>query len=150
MQGDIADKALLRSIFSDHSMTAVMHFAGFKAVGESVREPLMYYRNNFSGTVSLCEVMNEFGVKRIVFSSSATVYGDPASVPIREDFPTGGTTNPYGTSKYMVERLLADLCIADPAYALERLGWRAELSLDAMLRDTWRWQSQNPDGYDKS
>ncbi|KFZ28244.1 hypothetical protein IDAT_10470, partial [Pseudidiomarina atlantica] len=245
--------------------------------------PLMYYRNNFSGTVSLCEVMSEFGVKRIVFSSSATVYGDPASVPIREDFPTGSTTNPYGTSKYMVERLLADLCIADPdwsvtvlryfnpvgahasgligenpngipnnlvpyiaqvavgkleelsvygddyptpdgtgvrdyihvvdlarghlaalehmrpgfdavnlgtgsgvsvlemirafeaasgrtvpfrvvarrpgdiaqcyadpAYALERLGWRAELSLDAMLRDTWRWQSQNPDGYDKS
>ncbi|WP_411360654.1 UDP-glucose 4-epimerase GalE [Pseudidiomarina sp. YC-516-91] len=283
VQGDIADKALLRSIFSDHSITAVMHFAGFKAVGESVREPLMYYRNNFSGTVSLCEVMNEFGVKRIVFSSSATVYGDPASVPIREDFPTGGTTNPYGTSKYMVERLLADLCIADPewsvtvlryfnpvgahasgligedpngipnnlvpyiaqvavgkleqlsvygddyptpdgtgvrdyihvvdlarghlaalehmrpgfdavnlgtgsgvsvlemirafeatsgrsvpfrvvarrpgdiaqcyadpAYALERLRWRAELSLDAMLRDTWRWQSQNPDGYEKS
>lgn len=280
VQGDIADEELLRSIFAEHSISAVMHFAGFKAVGESVREPLMYYRNNFSGTVALCEVMSEFNVKKMVFSSSATVYGDPESVPIRENFPTGGTTNPYGTSKYMVERLLADLCTADPewsatvlryfnpvgahdsgligedpngipnnlvpyiaqvavgkleclsvygddyatpdgtgvrdyihvvdlarghlaalekmdggfdavnlgtgtgvsvlemirafeaasgrtipfrivdrrpgdiaqcyadpTYAYERLGWRAELSLDAMLRDTWRWQSQNPNGY---
>lgn len=280
VEGDIADKELLRSLFAEYSISAVMHFAGFKAVGESVREPLMYYRNNFGGTVALCEVMSEFNVKKMVFSSSATVYGDPESVPIRESSPTGGTTNPYGTSKYMVERLLADLCTADPewsatvlryfnpvgahdsgligedpngipnnlvpyiaqvavgkleclsvygddyetsdgtgvrdyihvvdlarghlaalekmergfdavnlgtgtgvsvlemirafeaasgrtipfrivdrrpgdiaqcyadpTYACERLGWRAELSLDAMLRDTWRWQSQNPHGY---
>ncbi len=281
VEGDIADRALLRRIFAEYEISAVIHFAGFKAVGESVREPLMYYRNNFGGTEALCEIMSEVGVKQMVFSSSATVYGDPASVPIREDFPTGGTTNPYGTSKYMVERLLADLChadpdwsatvlryfnpvgahasgligedpngipnnlvpyiaqvavgklerlnvygndyatpdgtgvrdyihvvdlarghlsalehmrtgfdavnlgtgngvsvlemirafeaasgrsvpfdivarrpgdiaqcYADPAYAFERLGWRAELTLDDMLRDTWRWQSQNPDGYD--
>lgn len=280
VEGDIADRALLRRIFAEYEISAVMHFAGFKAVGESVREPLMYYRNNFGCTEVLCEIMSEVGVKQMVFSSSATVYGDPASVPIREDFPTGGTTNPYGTSKYMVERLLADLChadpdwsatvlryfnpvgahasgligedpngipnnlvpyiaqvavgklerlnvygndyatpdgtgvrdyihvvdlarghlsalehmntgfdavnlgtgngvsvleiigafeaasgrsvpfdivarrpgdiaqcYADPAYAFERLGWRAELTLDDMLRDTWRWQSQNPNGY---
>ncbi|RUO61793.1 UDP-glucose 4-epimerase GalE [Pseudidiomarina insulisalsae] len=280
VQGDSGDKALLRKIFSNHSIDAVIHFAGFKVLNESVDEPLSYYRNNFCGTVALCEVMQEFGVKKMVFSSSAAVYGTPNSVPIREDFPTGGTTNPYGTSKYMVERLLADICTAypewsvtalryfnpvgahesgligedpngipnnlvpyiaqvavgklqelsvfgndyptadgtgvrdyihvvdlarghlaaldhmtrgfdavnlgtgqgvsvldmvkafeaasgrsvpcklvdrrpgdvgecyaDPSYAYERLGWRAELTLDDMLRDTWRWQSQNPDGY---
>ncbi|PWW05922.1 MULTISPECIES: UDP-glucose 4-epimerase GalE [Pseudidiomarina] len=282
VEGDIRDIELLRSIFSSHDISAVVHFAGLKAVGESVAKPLEYYDNNVYGTLTLLQVMKEFAVKRIVFSSSATVYGDPASVPIREDFPTGGTTNPYGTSKYMVERILADLCAADsewsavvlryfnpvgahksgligedpndipnnllpyvaqvaigrlaqlsvfgndyntpdgtgvrdyihvvdlalghlaalgklasttgfeavnlgtgngysvldmvaafekasgravpykivarrpgdiatcyadPAYAQKSLGWRAERGLDEMMEDTWRWQSQNPNGY---
>lgn len=282
VEGDIRDIELLRSIFSSHDISAVVHFAGLKAVGESVAKPLEYYDNNVYGTLTLLQVMKEFAVKRIVFSSSATVYGDPASVPIREDFPTGGTTNPYGTSKYMVERILADLCAADsewsavvlryfnpvgahksgligedpndipnnllpyvaqvaigrlaqlsvfgndyntpdgtgvrdyihvvdlalghlaalgklasttgfeavnlgtgngysvldmvaafekasgravpykivarrpgdiatcyadPAYAQQSLGWRAECGLDEMMEDTWRWQSQNPNGY---
>lgn len=117
VEGDIRDIELLRSIFSSHDISAVVHFAGLKAVGESVAKPLEYYDNNVYGTLTLLHVMKEFAVKRIVFSSSATVYGDPASVPIREDFPTGGTTNPYGTSKYMVERILADLCAADSEWS---------------------------------
>lgn len=117
VEGDIRDIELLRSIFSSHDISAVVHFAGLKAVGESVAKPLEYYDNNVYGTLTLLHVMREFAVKRIVFSSSATVYGDPASVPIREDFPTGGTTNPYGTSKYMVERILADLCSADSEWS---------------------------------
>lgn len=117
VEGDIRDIELLRSIFSSHDISAVVHFAGLKAVGESVAKPLEYYDNNVYGTLTLLHVMKEFAVKRIVFSSSATVYGDPASVPIREDFPTGGTTNPYGTSKYMVELILADLCAADSEWS---------------------------------
>jgi UDP-glucose 4-epimerase len=108
---------LLQRVFRENNISAVVHFAGLKAVGESVSKPLEYYETNFAGTMILMQVMEEFGVKRMVFSSSATVYGDPASVPIREDFPTGGTTNPYGTSKYMVERMLADKCMADPAWS---------------------------------
>lgn len=113
VQGDVRDVNLMRRIFSENDIASVVHFAGLKAVGESVAKPLDYYENNFTGTVVLLKVMQEFGVKRIVFSSSATVYGDPASVPIRENFPTGSTTNPYGTSKYMIERMLADLCASD-------------------------------------
>ncbi|SHF70010.1 UDP-galactose 4-epimerase [Microbulbifer donghaiensis] len=108
---DIADAAGLREIFSSCDIEAVIHFAGLKAVGESVAQPLRYYQNNVSGTLTLCQVMAEFGVQRLIFSSSATVYGDPASVPIREDFPTGAT-NPYGASKLMVENMLRDLCAA--------------------------------------
>ena len=111
---DIRDRAGLREVFKRHEIEAVVHFAGLKAVGESVREPLRYYDNNVSGTVALCEVMAEAGVKRIVFSSSATVYGDPHSVPIREDFPVGSTTNPYGRSKFIIEEILRDLHVADP------------------------------------
>jgi UDP-glucose 4-epimerase len=92
-------------------------------VGESVEQPLRYYDNNLSGTVSLCEVMAEFGVRNIVFSSSATVYGDPHTVPIHEDFPVGGTTNPYGTSKLMVEQILRDLHISDPAWRIGLLRY---------------------------
>lgn len=117
VKGDIRDGELLQRIFRENDISAVVHFAGLKAVGESVVKPLGYYENNFAGTMILLQVMQEFGVKRIVFSSSATVYGDPACVPIREDSPTGGTTNPYGTSKYMVERMLADLCAADPSWS---------------------------------
>ncbi|CUA83982.1 UDP-glucose 4-epimerase GalE [Pseudidiomarina woesei] len=117
VEGDVRDGELLQRVFSENDISAVVHFAGLKAVGESVSKPLEYYENNFAGTMILMQVMEEFGVKRMVFSSSATVYGDPTSVPIREDFPTGSTTNPYGTSKYMVERMLADKCVADPAWS---------------------------------
>ena len=117
VEGDVRDGELLERIFAENDISAVVHFAGLKAVGESVAKPLEYYENNFTGTMILLQVMAAHNVKRIVFSSSATVYGDPASVPIREDFPTGNTTNPYGTSKYMVERMLADLCLADPEWS---------------------------------
>ncbi|MCI8652511.1 MAG: UDP-glucose 4-epimerase GalE [Angelakisella sp.] len=93
---------------------SVIHFAGLKAVGESVAKPLEYYSNNLISTLYLLQAMRRHGVKNFVFSSSATVYGDPATVPIREDFPTGGTTNPYGTSKLFQEKMLMDICAADP------------------------------------
>ncbi|SEA41159.1 UDP-glucose 4-epimerase GalE [Microbulbifer marinus] len=110
-QVDIGDVEGLREIFSRYDVEAVIHFAGLKAIGESVAQPLRYYQNNVAGTLTLCRVMAEFGVHRLIFSSSATVYGDPASVPIRENFPTGAT-NPYGASKLMVEDMLRDLCAA--------------------------------------
>lgn len=113
-EGDILDTKLLAQIMTNEKIEAVIHFAGLKAVGESVAKPLFYYKNNVAGTLSLCEAMLEAKVKNLVFSSSATVYGDPASVPINEDFPTGGTTNPYGTSKYMIERILMDWHKANP------------------------------------
>ncbi len=107
-EGDILDTKLLTKIMVDEKIEAVIHFAGLKAVGESVAKPILYYKNNIGGTLSLCEAMIAANVRNLVFSSSATVYGDPASVPINEEFPTGGTTNPYGTSKYMIERILMD------------------------------------------
>ena len=110
-QIDINDRDALRRVFSEHDIGAVLHFAGLKAVGESVEIPLAYYHNNVGGTVALCEVMQSCGVNRLIFSSSATVYGDPASVPIREDFPTSAT-NPYGRSKLMVEEILRDFSAA--------------------------------------
>jgi len=108
VQGDIRNREFLRSVFEQFEIEAVIHFAGLKAVGESVAMPLCYYDNNVSGSVALFEVMAEFGCKRVVFSSSATVYGEPASVPIKEDFPLS-TTNPYGASKLMVENILRDV-----------------------------------------
>jgi UDP-glucose 4-epimerase len=282
VRADLRDRATLAAIFRDWAFDAVVHFAGLKAVGESVRMPLAYYDNNIGGTLTLCEVMAEAGVKNIVFSSSATVYGDPASVPIREHFPLSAT-NPYGRSKLFIEEILRDLhtsdpawnavllryfnpvgahpsgrigedpngipnnlmpyvaqvavgklprlqvfgndyptpdgtgvrdyihvvdlarghlaaleklkdnpgavaynlgtgrgysvlemvdafgrasgrpvpydivarrpgdiavCYADPALAREALGWQAELGIDEMVRDAWRWQSENPNGYD--
>lgn len=121
-QGDILNKALLQKVFSDHAIDSVIHFAGLKAVGESVAKPLKYYENNVTGTLVLCQVMAEFKVKNLVFSSSATVYGDPASLPITEDFPTGAT-NPYGQSKLMVEHILADLHHSDPSWNIARLRY---------------------------
>lgn len=106
-QTDILDKEAMRDIFINHSIDAVIHFAALKAVGESVTKPLAYYRNNVIGTITLLEVMAEYGVKNFVFSSSATVYGDPASVPIKEDFPLA-PTNPYGWTKAMMEQILID------------------------------------------
>jgi len=122
VQADVRDRAAMRAVFAAHDIDAVIHFAGLKAVGESVAKPLEYYDNNVSGTVALCEVMAEAGVKALAFSSSATVYGDPASVPIREDFPTG-PTNPYGRSKWMVEYLLQDLVAADPSWRIALLRY---------------------------
>ncbi len=118
IEADIRDRDALRTVFSAHAIDSVIHFAGLKAVGESVDEPLRYYDNNVSGTIALCEVMAEHGVKNLVFSSSATVYGDPHAVPIHEGFPVGGTTNPYGTSKLMIEQILRDLNVSDPAWRI--------------------------------
>ncbi|OIN07905.1 UDP-glucose 4-epimerase GalE [Oceanisphaera psychrotolerans] len=285
VEGDIRDADLLARLFAEHNIEAVVHFAGLKAVGESVQKPLEYYDNNVNGTLVLVDEMRKAGVFRLVFSSSATVYGEPQQMPITEDFAVGGTTNPYGTSKLMVEQILQDLarsdtrwsvallryfnpvgahesgligedpngipnnllpyiaqvavgrlerlavfgddyatidgtgvrdyihvvdlalghlkaleriashagvsiynlgtgqgysvlqmvkafeqasgrpvpyaiaprrpgdiaeCWANPARALEQLGWRAERGLEQMMMDAWRWQSQNPDGFKKA
>lgn len=283
-QADIRDRVLLQRIFAAHPIDSVIHFAALKAVGESVAQPLRYYDNNVSGSLILLEEMQRAGIKSIVFSSSATVYGDPETVPITEQSPTGGTTNPYGTSKYMVERIMMDVqqanadwsviilryfnpigahesgkigeqpngipnnllpyvcqvaagklaqlsvfgsdydtpdgtgvrdyihvadlaaghlkaldakvktagvhiynlgtgkgysvldivrafeqasgqkvpyvlkprragdiaaCYADPSYAAQEIGWHAERDLNRMMQDAWRWQSNNPQGYDE-
>ncbi|QYK00252.1 UDP-glucose 4-epimerase GalE [Shewanella psychrotolerans] len=121
-QGDVLNKAFLQKVFTDHVIESVIHFAGLKAVGESVAQPLRYYENNVTGTLILCQVMAEFDVKNLVFSSSATVYGDPATLPITEDFPTGAT-NPYGQSKLMVEHILSDLHNSDPTWNIARLRY---------------------------
>ena len=114
VKADLCDVAATEAIFAQYpDIDAVIHFAGLKAVGESVHKPLEYYSNNLISTLVLLNAMRAHGVKNFVFSSSATVYGDPASVPIREDFPTGGTTNPYGTTKLFLERVLTDYCAAD-------------------------------------
>jgi UDP-glucose 4-epimerase len=112
IKADICDKAALDAIFSSHKVEAVIHFAGLKAVGESVSQPGRYYRNNVYGTLVLCEVMSRYQVFNLVFSSSATVYGDPATVPINESFPLSAT-NPYGRSKLMIEEILTDLHVSD-------------------------------------
>ncbi len=122
-QGDVRDREQLHAVFSKYDFDAVVHFAGLKAVAESVRKPLCYYDNNVAGTVTLCEVMAEQGVRKLIFSSSATVYGNAVTMPIREDFPVGGTTNPYGTSKLMIERILQDLQISDPAWRIAILRY---------------------------
>lgn len=115
ISGDIRDKSALRDLFKRYAITSVIHFAGLKAVGESAEKPMLYYDNNVAGSLNLFEVMAEFGVKTIVFSSSATVYGDPASVPIREDFPLSAT-NPYGQTKLMIEHMLRDIYHADSSW----------------------------------
>lgn len=116
IEGDIRDISRLREVFTSYKIDSVIHFAGLKAVGESVQKPLEYYDNNVIGTIRLLEVMREFGSKKLVFSSSATVYGNPIKCPIDEGFAVGATTNPYGTSKYMIERILEDLSISDPDF----------------------------------
>lgn len=285
VRGDIRNRTLLDQLFADYSIDAVIHFAGLKAVGESVQKPLDYYDNNVSGSITLCQAMAAAGVFRLVFSSSATVYGEPMQMPITEACPTGAPTNPYGRSKLMVEQVLQDLaasnnrwsiailryfnpvgahpsgligedphglpnnllpyisqvaigklkelsiygddyptsdgtgvrdyihvvdlakghvgalnfiskhsgvhvwnlgtglgysvlemlaafeqaaqkpvpykivprragdiaeCWSDPGKALRDFGWQAELGLEQMMEDTWRWQSNNPDGYEES
>jgi len=112
---DLIDKNALENVFKQHKIDSVIHFAGLKAVGESVSIPLHYYHNNITGTLVLCEVMQKFGVKDLVFSSSATVYGDPHTVPIKEDFPLSAT-NPYGRTKLMIEEILSDLYKSDNSW----------------------------------
>ena len=113
----------MKKIFENHKIDACIHFAGLKAVGESCREPLMYYDNNIGGTLALCEVMAEYGCKKIVFSSSATVYGNSNISPLKEDMKTGGTTNPYGTTKYMIEIILDDFHKADKEWGVTLLRY---------------------------
>ena len=113
IEGDIRDTDCLNTVFEEHDIDAVIHFAGLKAVGESVAQPAKYYENNVYGSLNLCKVMAAHNVKNIVFSSSATVYGDPVALPLNEDMPTGTPTNPYGMSKLMVELILTDLYKAD-------------------------------------
>ncbi len=122
VEADIRDRAAMGALFARHAFDAVIHFAGLKAVGESVEQPLRYYDNNVHGSLVLCEAMQAAGVKTLVFSSSATVYGDPATVPIVEDFPLSAT-NPYGRSKLMVEDMLRDLARADPAWRIALLRY---------------------------
>lgn len=115
-EADVCDLDVLEKIFSEEKIDAVMHFAGYKAVGESVREPIMYYENNLVSTLHLCKKMLEHECYKFIFSSSATVYGDPEKLPITEDCKVGGTTNPYGTTKLMIEKILSDIHIANPKF----------------------------------
>ncbi|MDP8214730.1 MAG: UDP-glucose 4-epimerase GalE [Candidatus Euphemobacter frigidus] len=121
-QVNLLDRETLNKVFDGAGIEAVVHFAGLKAVGESVRMPLDYYHNNVTGTIILCQVMAKYGVKNIVFSSSATVYGDPATVPIKEDFPLG-PTNPYGRTKLMIEDILRDCHTADNSWNIALLRY---------------------------
>ncbi len=121
-EGDVRDKDLLNKIFDERKIDAIIHFAGYKAVGESVMKPLMYYRNNIDSTLSLLEVAGEHNVKKIVFSSSATVYGKPHKLPIKEDFPLS-TTNPYGATKLIIEGILRDLYKSDNEWSIAILRY---------------------------
>jgi UDP-glucose 4-epimerase len=122
VQGDIRERAELRKLFADHAIDAVVHFAGLKAVGESVDKPLLYYDNNIGGSIALFDEMSAAGVKAVVFSSSATVYGDPTTVPITEDFPLSAT-NPYGRSKLFIEEMLRDIARADASWNIALLRY---------------------------
>ena len=122
-KGDIRDRDLLEKVFSEQSIDCVIHFAGLKAVGESCSKPLEYYDNNLYGTLVLLETMRKYGCKKIVFSSSATVYGTPERLPLDETCKTGGTTNPYGTSKYFQEIIMSDLYKADNEWTVVLLRY---------------------------
>lgn len=122
-KADCIDKDVLRTIFDEHTIDAVIHFAGLKAVGESINEPLHYYRNNLDSTLSLCEVMQEKNVKKLIFSSSATVYGTPQELPLHENSPKGAVTNPYGQTKVMIEQILQDLVTADKKWQITLLRY---------------------------
>ncbi len=115
-EADLLDPDAISAIFDKHQIDSVIHFAGYKAVGESVEKPIEYYHNNITGTLMLCDVMRKHNVKNLVFSSSATVYGDPERLPITEDTKTGGVTNPYGQTKFMIEQILTDICVSDPEW----------------------------------
>ena len=119
---DLRDRVALDAVFQEHQIASVIHFAGLKAVGESIAEPLRYYENNIESTISLCFVMAKHGVKNIIFSSSACVYGDPSTVPILEDCTTA-PTNPYGQTKLMIEQILRDIHVADPAWRIALLRY---------------------------
>ena len=123
IEGDVCDEDFLRKVFSEHPVDCVIHFAGLKAVGESVAKPLEYYQNNLGSTMALCRVMGEFGVKKIIFSSSATVYSGDNEMPLRETSKTGNCTNPYGWTKYMCEQILRDIAKADPEWSVVLLRY---------------------------
>ena len=124
VEADMTDKAAVEKIFAENEdIDCVIQFAAYKAVGESVSKPIEYYSNNLNCTLNILDVMRRYDCHNIIFSSSATVYGDPASVPIREDFPVGGTTNPYGTTKYFIEQILQDLCISDSEWGVSILRY---------------------------
>ena len=208
-QGSILDTDFLDKVFTNEDIELVIHFAAFKAVGESVQKPLKYYKNNISGTITLLEKMKEYDVKNIVFSSSATVYGTNNPSPMTEDMPTSAI-NPYGYTKLMMEQILTDVAASDPSWSVtnlryfnpigaeifnlgtghgysvldlvktfeaenkvaipyriqgrragdiatcyaspekakEVLGWEAKKTLKEMVRDSWRWQTTNPNGYE--
>ena len=122
-EGDVRDEALMDRIFTENDIDWVIHFAGLKAVGESVAKPIEYYDNNLYSTLVLLKVMKKHNVKKIIFSSSATVYGTPKELPITEETPTGGTTNPYGTSKLFQEQILRDVHVADPSWTIVLLRY---------------------------
>ena len=122
-EGDVRDKELLERIFTENTISYVIHFAGLKAVGESCSMPIKYYQNNLESTLTLVEIMEKYNCKKIVFSSSATVYGDPETLPLTEKCKVGGTTNPYGTSKYFQEIILSDLCKADKEWTVVLLRY---------------------------
>ncbi|HDL7929326.1 TPA: UDP-glucose 4-epimerase GalE [Yersinia enterocolitica] len=122
-QGDILDGSFLAKIFKENSIDSVIHFAGLKSVSESIEDPIRYYQNNISGSLTLLEVMLSAGVNKLIFSSSATVYGDPEFIPLTEEARIGGTTAPYGTSKVMVEQMLKDLSIANPDFSIAALRY---------------------------
>lgn len=123
IDGDVRDSALLEKIFKTHKVDCVIHFAGLKAVGESVREPLSYYDTNVNGTLQLCQAMKRANVFRLVFSSSATVYGDTYPMPLKEEYPAKTPINPYGRSKYIVEQILQDLVFSDPRWSIAVLRY---------------------------
>lgn len=121
--GDIRDSKILEKIFSENSIDVVIHFAGLKSVGESCKIPLLYYDNNITGTINLCKVMEKYSVKKLVFSSSATVYGTLSKAPYNEDMPTGQVINPYGRTKYMAEEILKDIYTADNEWSISILRY---------------------------
>jgi UDP-glucose 4-epimerase len=123
IEGDLRDAALLNQLFKDHPIESVLHFAGLKAVEESVREPLRYFNNNLVSTMTLCQAMADANIFNLVFSSSATVYGAPSIVPIAENHPAGQTTNPYGRSKFMIEQILTDLAHSDSRWKIAILRY---------------------------
>lgn len=120
---DLTDAQATEPIFKENKIDAVIHFAGLKAVGESVSKPIEYYRNNIMSTLVICDLMRKYDCKKIIFSSSATVYGDPEKVPITENCKVGGTTNPYGTSKLFIEHILSDIVVADPSWSVVLLRY---------------------------
>ena len=122
-QDSLLDENAVERVFSENKIDAVIHFAGLKAVGESVQKPIEYYHNNLTGTLILCEVMKRHGVKRIVFSSSATVYGEHSIPPLKEEMPAGSATNPYGWTKVMLEQILTDIHTADPEFSVVLLRY---------------------------
>ena len=145
VEADMTDKAAVEKIFAENEdIDCVIQFAAYKAVGESVSKPIEYYSNNLACTLNILDVMRRHNCHNIIFSSSATVYGDPASVPIREDFPVGGTTNPYGTTKVFTERILTDCCKADPELNVALLRYFNPIGAHPVLASSARTPTASP------